>query len=110
MSWDILYTAGARRDLRNVYEYIAYDLLVPETAAGQIQRIMKGIRSLDRMPMRFQLYDEEPWHSAGLRFFPVDNYLVFYLPDETKNIVSVVRIMYGGRDVRRQLSETKIEY
>lgn len=43
-------------------------------------------------------------------FFPVDNYLVFYLPDETKNTVSIVRIMYGGRDVRRQLSETKIEY
>lgn len=98
-----------RRDLRNIYEYIAYDLLVPETAAGQTQRIMKSIRSLDWMPMRFQLYDEESWHSAGLRFFPVDNYLVFYLPDETKNTVSIVRIMYGGRDVRRQLSETKIE-
>lgn len=109
MSWDIVYTAKARRDLRNIYEYIAYDLLVPETAAGQTQRIMKSIRSLDWMPMRFQLYDEEPWHSAGLRFFPVDNYLVFYLPDETKNTVSIVRIMYGGRDVRRQLSETKIE-
>ncbi len=110
MSWDIVYTAGARRDLRNIYEYIAYDLLVSETAAVQTQRIMKGIRSLDRMPMRFQLYDEEPWHSEGLRFFPVDNYIVFYLPDETKNIVNIVRIMYGGRDVRRQLSETKIEY
>lgn len=109
MSWDIVYTAKARRDLRNIYEYIAYDLLVPEIAAGQTQRIMKSIRSLDRMPMRFQLYDEEPWHSAGLRFFPVDNYLVFYLPDETKNTVSIVRIMYGGRDVRRQFSETKIE-
>lgn len=70
MSWDIVYTAKARRDLRNIYEYIAYDLLVPETAAGQTQRIMKSIRSLDWMPMRFQLYDEEPWHSAGLRFFP----------------------------------------
>lgn len=27
MSWDIVYTAKARRDLRNIYEYIAYDLL-----------------------------------------------------------------------------------
>lgn len=110
MSWNIVYTAGARCDLRNIYEYIAYDLLALETAAGQTQRIMKGIRALGGMPMRFQLYDEEPWHSAGLRFFPVDNYLVFYLPDGAKNTVSIVRILYGGRDVRRQLSETKIEY
>lgn len=110
MSWDIVYTAGARRDLRDIYEYIAYELLVPETAAGQTQRIMKEIRALDEMPMRFRLYEEEQWHSEGLRFFPVDNYLVFYLPDETRNTVSIVRIMYGGRDIRRQLSETEIEY
>lgn len=41
--------------------------------------------------------------------FPVDNYLVFYLPDETENTVSIVRIMYGGRDISRQLDETKVE-
>ena len=110
MSWNIVYTAQARRDLKDIYEYIVYDLLVPDTAVEQTQRIMKEIRGLDEMPMRFRLYEEEPWHSAGLRFFPVDNYLVYYLPDETKNIVSVVRIMYGGRDIRRHLSATKIEY
>ena len=109
MSWDIVYTAGARRDLRDIYEYIVYELLVPETAAGQTQRIMKGIRARDEMPMRFRPYKGEPGHSEGLRFFPVDNYLVFYLPDETRNTVSIVRIMYGGRDVRRQLSETEME-
>lgn len=110
MSWNIVYTAGARRDLRNIYEYIAYELLVPETAAAQTQRIMNKIRALDEMPMRFRLYEEEPWHSEGLRFFPVDNYLVFYLPDETRSAVNIVRIMYGGRDIHRQLSETEMEY
>ncbi len=109
MSWKIVYTAGAKRDLKNIYEYIAYNLLVPETAARQTQRIMKEIRSLDNMPMRFRLYDEESWHSAGLHFFPVDNYLVFYLPDESRKTVNIVRIMYGGRDIRRQLSETEME-
>lgn len=110
MRWDVVYTERARRDLRGIYEYISYNLLAPETATGQTQRIMKEIRALDEMPMRFRLYDEEPWRSVGLRFFPVDNYLVFYLPDESKNIVNIVRIMYGGRDVRKQLNGTKIEY
>jgi toxin ParE1/3/4 len=44
--------------------------------------------------------------TMGLRFFPVDNYLVFYLPKETDKMVYIVRIMYGGRDIRKQLRET----
>lgn len=110
MKFEIAYTASAKSDLRNIYEYIAKDLLAPENAAGQVQRIMKEIRSLDELPMRFRLYGDEPWYSRGLRFFPVDNYLVFYLPDERTYTVNIVRIMYGGRDIRRQLHETKIEY
>ncbi len=91
--------------MRDIYEYIALELLAPETATGQTQRIIKMIRSLGEMPMRHQLYGEEPWHSRGIRFLPIDNYLIFYLPEEPENIVNIIRIMYGGRDVRRQLSE-----
>ena len=109
MSREIQYTGQARQDLRNVYEYIAYTLLVPESAAKQADRIMRAIRSLEEMPMRYPLYSDEPWHSQGLRFVPVDNYLVFYLPNEDTSIVRVVRIMYGARDIREQLSETPME-
>lgn len=105
MSWNIVYTAQARKDLRDIYEYIALELLAPENAVGQTRRIMKMIRSLEEMPMRYKLYEEEPWQSQGIRFFPVDHYLVFYLPETPRNTVSIVRIMYGGRDVCRQLSE-----
>lgn len=106
MSWNIVYTAQARQDLRDIYEYIALELLAPENAARQTQRIMKAIRSLGEMPMRHQLYGEEPWYSRGVRFLPVDNYLIFYLSEETQNTVNIVRIMYGGRDVGSQLNET----
>lgn len=32
MSWDTVYTAGARRDLRNLYEYIVNDLCVENSS------------------------------------------------------------------------------
>lgn len=83
---------------------------VLKAAAEQAGRIMERIRSLSEMPMRYRLYGDEPWHSRGLRFFSIDNYFVFYLSEENDNIVYIVRIMYSGRDVRRQLKETKIEY
>ena len=106
MIFNVVYSSEARQDLRDIYEYIAYELLEPDTAAGQTNRIMKTARSLEQMPMRHRLYEEEPWHSQGLRFLPVDNYLIFYLPDETNNIVNIIRIMYGGRDVKKQLDDT----
>lgn len=106
MIYEVVYSAEARQDLRDIYEYIAHELLVPEIASGQAGRIMKAVRSLEQMPMRYTRYEEEPWHSRGLRFLPVDNYLIFYLPDEATNVVNIIRIMYGGRDVKRQLDET----
>lgn len=35
MIFYVAYSAEARQHLRDIYEYIAYELLVPETAAGQ---------------------------------------------------------------------------
>lgn len=109
MIFHVAYSAEARQDLRDIYEYIACELLVPETAAGQTERIMKAIRSLEQMPMRHRLYEEEPWHSQGLRVLPADNYLVFYLPDENSATVNIIRIMYGGRDIDKQLNESQKE-
>ena len=106
MRYNIVYSAEARQDLRNIYQYIAYELLEPGIAGAQVDRIMKTIRSLDEMPMRHRLYEEEPWYSRGLRFVPVDNYIAFYLPVESDAVVNVVRIMYGGRDIRKQLTES----
>ena len=106
MSWNIVYSSQARQDLRSIFEYISNELCAPDTAANQSRRIMKSIRDLEEMPMRYRLYENEPWNSIGLRFFSVDNYLVFYLSKETENIVNIIRIMYGGRDIRKQLNET----
>ena len=107
MKYKVMYTAGAKKDLRNIFRYISEELLAPENAAGQAERIMTAIRKLDTMPNRNRLYEEEPWHSRGLRFFPVENYLVFYKTDDETEIVYVVRFMYGGRDVDKQLSQTE---
>lgn len=105
MIYNILYSFRARQDLRDIYEYIAYELLEPGIASRQVNRIMKAVRSLEQMPMRCRCYEDEPWCKMGLRFLPVDNYLIFYLPEEVNNVVNVIRIMYAGRDVTKQLNE-----
>ena len=107
MSGRIKYSEQAFNDLQAIYEYIAFELLVPGVAANQVDRIMKSIKALSEMPMMYKAYEEEPWRSKGIRVFPVDNYLVLYLPKENLNTVNIVRIIYGGRDVKRQLEKIK---
>ena len=107
MIYEVITTVQADDDLRCIYEYIAFELLSPDNAAWQLGRLEKHIVGLEEFPEKFRLYEKEPWHSRGLRFFPVDNYLVFYKTDDETEIVYVVRIMYGGRDVHKQLSQTE---
>ncbi len=92
-------------DLRNIYEYIAFELQSPENASGQLDRLEKSILSLGQMPERFREYEKEPWHSRGLRIMPVDNYCVLYIPDLEKALVTIIRVMYGGRDIETQLEK-----
>jgi toxin ParE1/3/4 len=109
MIFEIEISAQADNDLRNIYEYIAYELQSPENAKGQLGRLEESILGLDQMPERFRAYEREPWHSRGLRIMPVDNYCVLYIPDIEKAIVTIIRVMYGGRDIEAQLKKyTKI--
>lgn len=69
MKYKVMYTAGAKKDLRNIFRYISEELLAPENAAGQTERIMTAIRKLDTMPNRNRLYEEEPWYSEDFDSF-----------------------------------------
>lgn len=104
MIFDVQMSEQADRDLRGIFEYIAFELLAPENAAGQLDRLEEAISKLESMPERFRRYEREPWYSRGLRVLPVDNYLVFYIPDMDNQIVTVIRVMYGGRDVDQELN------
>lgn len=105
MIYEVTTTDQADTDLRGIYEYIAFELLSPDNAIGQLDRLEKNIMGLEEFPEKFRHYEKEPWHSRGLRGMPVDNYLVFYIPDNDAGIVTVIRVMYAGRDVDSQLKE-----
>jgi len=107
MTWKIYFTKDAKQDLQNLYDYLYFSSLEPEVAKRQSKRIMDAADSLGHMPLRHRLYAKEPWHAKGLRFLPVDHYLIFYLPVESKNIVAIIRIMYSGRDIENQLNHAK---
>lgn len=104
MIFNVVTSMQAEEDLRGIFEYIAFELLSPENAGKQLERLEKQILSLDEMPERFPRYGKEPWYSRGLRFVSIDNYIVFYIPDIEEQTVTILRVMYSGRNIEEQLS------
>ena len=104
MIYKVQLTDEAKWDLRGIYEYIAYTLLEPIIAKTVKNRIVSGLKSLSNAPERYPIYQEEPWKSRGLRRINIGNYSGFFLV--AKKSVHVIRILYGGRDIRTILNES----
>jgi len=105
MNWKVIFSRKADLDIGEIKDYIANVLLEPKVAENQLIRIKDAIDSLDFMPLRFRLYDYEPLRSEGMRIMTVGNYAVLYVPDESTATVTIVRIIYGGRDIPARLRE-----
>ena len=97
--FDVQISEQADADLRGIYEYITFELLSPDNAAGQLERLEKRIMALEEFPEKFRPYEKEPWYSRGVRVMPVDNYLVFYILDKREKVVEILRVMYTGRNI-----------
>jgi len=106
MTYDVTLTDQARYDMRTIYEYIADILMEPTVAEKQLTHIENAVYSLEEMPERFRRYEKEPWRSRNLRVMPVDNYVVLYTVDNKKHIATVIRIMYGKRNIEKELDDT----
>ena len=98
-TFSVVYSQEAKYDLRNVYRYIAFELIEPKIAEKQVNRIRDKIKKLDRLPERHQQVEWEPWASLGMRYFVIDNYVVYYLVNLNHKFVTIVRIFYGGRNI-----------
>ena len=103
MKYEIKITEKAETDIREIYNYIATELLAPETAANLLNKLEKNILELDFMPSKFRKYGSELWQSRGLRIMPVENFVVLYILDKKTKIVTIIRVMYGGRNIEKQL-------
>ena len=104
MMYEVEVSEQADSDLRGIFEYIAFELQSPENASRQLDHLEEQILSLDTMPERYRKYEKEPWKSRGLHVLPVDNYVVLYISDSNKKVVTILRVMYTRRDIDHQLN------
>ncbi len=109
MKYKVFLSNQASKDLRGIFQYIGVNLQSPENAVRQIRRLEEHIRSLDKLPYRFRKYETGHWKKRNLRVMPVDHYCVFYIPNDDEKTVTVVRIMYGGRNIDRWMENATVK-
>jgi toxin ParE1/3/4 len=80
-------------DLAEIWAYIAEDS--PRRADAFAARVNGEFRMLARQP---RMGRERPELLARLRSFPVEKYVIFYLPRSRG--VEVVRVLHGARDLK----------
>ena len=96
-------TRRALDDMEKIYRYIAEELLAPDTAMQQYDRIASAIESLREFPHRCRLFDSQPEKQLGMRLLNVDNYCVIFVTDE--RAVTVLRVLYSRSDLIARLRE-----
>ena len=108
-TYTVRITRQAREHLRGIKKHIAEELLAPEAAKNTIAAIKKEIKSLDKMPERIKLTEEEPWRSEGIHRMRVKNYYVYFWIDDENSKVQVTSVIYVARDQVAQLLLTQME-
>ena len=92
------YRPEALADIRSIALHISEDS--PTAAIRWRDGILKRCRFLAEMPgLGTSRHDV----MAGLRVFPVRNYLILYL--ELRRGVEILRIMHGARDWQKSLDD-----
>lgn len=98
MQYEVKLTPQAVEQMQETISYISHILLEPEIARRWADLLQQEISSLNSMPARFPLIEEEPWHTYGVRKMTVKNFLVYYLIDEEGKTVSITAVIYGRRN------------
>nr|WP_325230329.1 type II toxin-antitoxin system RelE/ParE family toxin [uncultured Oscillibacter sp.] len=106
--YKILYTQTAVKDLEDKADYISFQLQDPALAQKWYLRLRNLIQgSLTTFPLKYPVYDVEPWKEKGIRLFLTRGDVVLYSVDLEKQVVYIRGICTKGRDLSAHLEETE---
>lgn len=93
------FTEKAEQDLEGILRYIAVELSNPVAAQNLGRKIFEKIDIVRDFPDSGTLVDNELLSDKEVRKLLADNYVIYYKVYYDKKIISVVRIVYGKRNL-----------
>lgn len=92
--YDVVYLPKATEQLESIVMYIANELHALEPAYKLLDKIDAAVSDLSIMPYRHSIYPLLQGLTHEVRFFPVDNYNIYYWVNEENKTVEILRILY----------------
>ena len=103
--YKVIITPEAQDDIRSSVMYIARELANPKAAIALQEEFRKEIISLDTMPLRYNVVEEQPWRALGVRKVKVKNHYVYYITDDETKTVSIIAVIYVRMDQQNQVNK-----
>jgi len=97
MSFRVIFLEEAESDMDAIEEYLFQ--YYASTVRNFFDKLKKKVFMLEDTPYMCQAYEDDSF----FRKMVVEDYLLFYSVDETRNLVLVHRIFHHSRNVSRQL-------
>ena len=98
MSYHIHITKTAERDIADAADYIEFSLMNPLAVEHLFNLIEEKISFLSSTPNMYPLVADPVLCTWGIRFVMINNYLAFYIIDEHKKNVYIVRFLCSKRN------------
>ena len=101
--YDVVYLPTARKQLMDEALYIAEELSSPDAAENLLTAVDEQVGKLSSHPYRHPVYPALYTMKHEIRFFPVKNYLIFYVVKEELKTVEIWRFLHQRQNVNKRL-------
>ena len=97
------FTERAEQDFDEILRYMSVDLVNPIAAQNLGKKVFEKIDIVRAFPDSGTLVDNEFLADKMVRKLPVDNYVIYYKPHYDEKVISIIRIVYGKRNLDEML-------
>ncbi|MCR5008772.1 MAG: type II toxin-antitoxin system RelE/ParE family toxin [Oribacterium sp.] len=103
--YDYDFTETAEADIDETLSYIEDDLSNPDAAAAFADSLEDKLDEICRNPKAGRPVENPFLKRDDVRRFLVENYIAYYIIDDEKARIVILRVVYGKRDQNRILKD-----
>jgi plasmid stabilization system protein ParE len=107
--YSLAYSKIIRNDIKSSYIYIKEKLESPMAAENLIIELINKLNYLKETPLTRSLVQDNYLASFEYRSIRIKNYVLYYIVDEEKNMVNIIRFLYNKRNWINILNENSPE-
>ena len=92
------FTEIAQADIEDTITYVEQNLANPDAGSAFLDELEAMLDKICKAPKTGKLVENQFLRRRDVRRFLVQNYIAYYIIDEEKGTIIILRMVYGKRD------------